>query len=230
MSDRESATRKIVELTGGRVESGPFQGMIVDPHRVSWGDGDVGSRLLGCYEAELHPVIQEILDADFQEFINVGCAEGYYAVGVAMSRPTVRVTAVDISQAARTHTLAHAELNDCVVHTRSDLPKASPGQVWMVDVEGAEVEVLDPERDPGLRHCSILVELHDWVHDDLVSLMVERFAFTHEIELFGSGPRDPHEFDIMVNMPDREKWAVMSEGRPQSMRWLWMTPIDWDRA
>jgi len=41
------------------------------------------AKLLGTYEMELHPALSAILAEPFRRLINVGGAEGYYAIGVA---------------------------------------------------------------------------------------------------------------------------------------------------
>ena len=63
------------------VRSGPFQGMrYLD--EIVW--GSVTPRWLGCYEWELHGAVRQILDRGYKTIIDVGCAEGYYAVGLAL--------------------------------------------------------------------------------------------------------------------------------------------------
>jgi hypothetical protein len=44
-------------------------------------------KLLGCYEAELHGVIACALNTTYDTIIDIGCAEGYYAVGLALHFP-----------------------------------------------------------------------------------------------------------------------------------------------
>src|SRR5947209_10340484 len=75
-------TRKFIRLCGLAVQDGPFKEMKL-AESTSWGDGDTLPKLLGCYEAELHPAVNEALGKDYAAVINVGCAEGYYAIGFA---------------------------------------------------------------------------------------------------------------------------------------------------
>src|SRR5262245_457133 len=74
----------------GKVQSGPFIGMEILPD-VSWNDGDISSKILGTYEQELHPIIEHEIKRlrrmDKPKIVNVGTAEGYYAVGMAMQVP-----------------------------------------------------------------------------------------------------------------------------------------------
>jgi len=204
--------------------SGPFKDMVWSSSRVSWGDGDLGSRLLGIYEQELHSIIEEIVKLEPRRIVNVGCAEGYYAVGLARRLPLTRVIAVDQNDAARSYTLANAADNAVNLSTLSSPPEPEKGDVWIVDIEGAEYELLDPTKLSLLRESYILVELHEWTRQNLKKTMALRFNESHDIEEVNSSLRDPNAFEVCRGMPDAQKWAVVSEGRPQSMAWLWLKP------
>src|ERR1700686_4848787 len=68
--------------SAGVVQSGPFKGMRLSD-QTTWGDGDLGAKILGCYEQELWPHLEGARRGAYRRVINVGCAEGYYAVGLA---------------------------------------------------------------------------------------------------------------------------------------------------
>jgi hypothetical protein len=52
--------------TGCTIAAGPFRGMRLVPD-ITWGGGDVAAKLLGHYEAELHPVIERLVVAGFDQ-------------------------------------------------------------------------------------------------------------------------------------------------------------------
>ena len=79
---RAEITNVLFNTQKGNVLSGPFAGMAMLPES-SWGDGDLAPKLLGCYEAELHPAIAKAISRKPKNIVNIGCAEGYYAVGMA---------------------------------------------------------------------------------------------------------------------------------------------------
>ena len=74
--------------TAGLVHAGPFAGM-------RYVDRSVGScfipKLLGTYERELAPKIERICRRQPGLVVDVGAAEGYYAVGLAMRIPEARI-------------------------------------------------------------------------------------------------------------------------------------------
>ena len=87
-----------VQRHGPTVWGGPFKGMA---YVAASTEGALMPRLLGVYESELHPHLQEILGRGVEQVIDLGCAEGYYAVGVARLAPNVTVHARDIDPKAR---------------------------------------------------------------------------------------------------------------------------------
>jgi hypothetical protein len=82
--------------TRGRVHSGPFAGMrwissAPDCARIHI------PKLLGIYERELNPYIDQACALNFSRIVDVGAAEGYYAVGMALRNPHARVIAFEIA-------------------------------------------------------------------------------------------------------------------------------------
>lgn len=53
------------------------------------------AKLLGCYEQPLQPYITTAIEKDYATILNIGCAEGYYAVGLARAMPGTTSLALD---------------------------------------------------------------------------------------------------------------------------------------
>ena len=58
----------------------------------------VAGKLLGCYEQPLQPYLKRAIDRNYETLINIGCAEGYYAVGLAIAMPNTNSLAFDIKR------------------------------------------------------------------------------------------------------------------------------------
>src|SRR5918997_1281919 len=75
------------------VQAGPFRGMRYSP-RLTASDTLLSHTLLpklvGCYEVELHDTLAAVFKRKYRQVINIGCAEGYYAVGLALNLPDVQ--------------------------------------------------------------------------------------------------------------------------------------------
>src|SRR4051812_19305855 len=71
----------LVKHYGARVLQGPFAGMQYVTE--SYGSQLV-PKLLGSYENELHDLVEQIVAQRPKIVIDIGAAEGYYAVGLAL--------------------------------------------------------------------------------------------------------------------------------------------------
>ena len=72
-------------MAGGRVFSGPFKGMqFIDE---SFENAFI-PKILGIYERELHPAVEAAIALTPRLVVDIGTAEGYYAVGIARRLPT----------------------------------------------------------------------------------------------------------------------------------------------
>ena len=143
-----------------RVLAGPFTGMAL-PENSSWRDGDFMPKLIGSYESNLREVLAQAVERSPATVINVGCAEGYYAVGLARLLPRATVYAFDIASDACAICASAAGENGVAERvvvggrcTTSVLAKLLelPGRILLVmDCEGAERELLDPPNCPDWR-------------------------------------------------------------------------------
>jgi hypothetical protein len=223
-------TAEYVRRNGLAVARGPFTGMryLAGLETTS---GDLVAKLAGTYERELHPSIGEWIRSELTDIIDVGCAEGYYAVGLAMSMPNIRMHAFDIDAVARGRCEALAKLNnvvdrvhlggECTPETLARFPNS--GVALLSDCEGFERRLLDPILAPQLRSWQILVELHDFLDQQITETIVSRFESTHSIELIDGEGRDDNLPELEF-MSRRERNAVLSERRPGPMRWAHLRP------
>ncbi|MGD8810300.1 MAG: hypothetical protein PVG24_11890, partial [Gammaproteobacteria bacterium] len=183
----------LVERLGTIVAGGPFAGMrFLD----SVSEGAYIPKLLGAYESELHPLIEAIVLSGYDRVINIGCAEGYYAVGLAQRTGTM-VHAFDIDETARHLCQALARLNGVQERVSvggrfqpRDFADYANGKVLVVcDIEGDETALLDPVSAPVLRGMDMLVEIHlthgAWTSDSLFP----RFDASHSIQELRQKPR-----------------------------------------
>src|SRR3954451_14803740 len=88
---------ELIARDGAVVQGGPFKGLHLP--RGVW--GNPAPLFVGSYEAELHGLIEAVIAAQPVRVINVGCAEGYYAVGLARRLTDADVHAFDIDDEAQ---------------------------------------------------------------------------------------------------------------------------------
>ena len=222
----ELIANTVAERSGTKVLSGPFKGM---DYAVRASEGSRAARLLGCYEASLAPVIEAIISRDYPLVFDIGCAEGYYAVGLALRMTKSRVLARDENPKAQALCQQLATLNGVagrvevggrMAHEDFALCSGQPTLI-LCDIEGAEAELLDPVAAPGLIAADILVEAHDVIHPGLADLLTRRFAATHHIirldrRISGDLP------DWMNSLSDLDRLIALWEWRAGPTPWLWM--------
>ena len=222
--------------SGERVMAGPFKGM-------RYIDRAVGSayvpKLLGIYERELYSIIEEISSNNPSVIVDVGAAEGYYAIGLARRLPGVQVVAFELTVDGRDALAEMAAINGVAdrvaILGACESPEAignalggSPGVVIM-DVEGFESVLLDPIRAPQLTGCTILVELHEFAVAGITQMIERRFENSHTIDLIWSEERSPSDFPwstpLTKLLPSQCLYDAVREWRPPGMAWFVMRPI-----
>ncbi|MGZ8182613.1 MAG: hypothetical protein ACXWT1_11675 [Methylobacter sp.] len=215
-----------------RVLSGPFVGMFYF-NDVVW--GAITPKWLGSYEEELHEVMaQEILTANYNAILDVGAAEGYYAVGLARACPNALVYSFDIAPYARKLQRRLAELN----HVRNlrigkrcthrEINRLVTGRCLIIaDIEGFEYELLDPEKANLMKYCDLLVEVHGFnglSAEQVQQELCQRFASTHRQSIISSRERSATDYErICGGRVDLWKLGrALEEYRGTQQNWFWL--------
>jgi len=216
------------------VLNGPFKGMQY---------GSIGAlcstfipKIIGSYESELHPVIEEIIINNYTEVWDIGCAEGYYAVGLALSMPNAQITAFDIELDARENCLELAKLN--AVEERVEIGEKCDAVLInnfnfkngliLSDCEGYELEMFE---NVNLNETKFdcLIEIHEWpLERNVEKRMIEKFSPTHEIiKIYSkSDIRKAKEysffpFEVNKDISIIDRFNVFKECRGDEMLWIY---------
>lgn len=213
------------------IAQGPFAGMKYIPTAVG---SALLPKLLGIYEMELRDTIVEASGQKPNTIIDVGCAEGYYAIGLAKLNPQSKVYAYDISPFARIACKKLSEINGTgdQVHIRGrcDWKELSAlicnGTLIVCDCEGFEWELLDPNQVPSLRRAAMLVELHRGAGLPVVDRFRERFQGTHEIQFINAISRDGTENRLIESWKENDRLLASNEMRSDGQTWAWAKPLE----
>lgn len=226
----EWVNRRVRDRLGNVVCSGPFAGVRLP----DWGMTGIdlfAPKVIGSYERELHGWVEEAIAAHPPLVLNVGCAEGYYAVGLARRLPEASVLAFDTA-ALKIEQLAEiATLNDASVEaharpcTHADLRELLvEGALVVCDCDGCEDVLLDPQAVPVLAQCSLLVETHDLLRPGINQRLVDSFALTHVVRTVSTEPRYVDDFPELGDLPLVSRQLAISEFRGGTMEFLFMVP------
>lgn len=214
---------------GAVIRGGMFAGM---SYLEDAAEGSLIARLLGVYESELHPHLERLVDDGVECVIDVGCAEGYYAVGLARRYPRLEIRAHDISETARAACANLAARNDVASRVRiggefrtQDFQAFAGRKVLvLMDAEGAEVDLLDPAEAPALREMSLVVETHDVWRKGALKTVRERFAASHDIVEVRARAKAFEPPDWLAGLSELDLLLATWEWRHRPTPWLVMTP------
>lgn len=224
----------LAERYMNKVQSGPFKGMRLE-NRSSWNDGNMSTKYVGSYEFELHNSIRKAVSRKPSTIINAGCAEGYYAIGLGRLLPYSSVVAMDMDKAAIDQCVHNAQMNGIInmklVEGKigpEDLIQGKGHKLFVVDIEGYELSVLDPERCADLYTSDIIVECHDFLYvgdeeepTSIISDALEqRFGATHIIERIE--PQAPYmrDYPCLSGLTLGTALLAITEKRPLPTVWL----------
>jgi hypothetical protein len=187
VKDRDEKLMRIVRelfptLT---VANGPFKGLRY-PAAESYGSLLL-PKLLGSYESELHPVLERIFANDCTAIVDIGCAEGYYAIGLGLRFMGASIYAFDTSPTARRMCADMAALNGlgnrihigsvCDEQTLRSIPLGDRALI-ISDCEGYENWLFNCELAEFLTNHDVIIETHDFIDIDISSNLRRVFCKT----------------------------------------------------
>jgi hypothetical protein len=199
----------------------------------------LGPKNLGTYELELVPLIHKASSKNYRLIVDVGAAEGYYAVGLALRNPLSQVVAFEADPEGR-RLLAvmvgenavkdHVEIRGyCAPADLESILATADRTLVVMDVEGTEQTLLDPSVCPSLSRSEIVVELHEFICSGIGGLLHGRFAVTHDIQEIWEEERPVNNLPFVIRLlarlcPTSLFLNVMKEHRPVRMSWLHLVP------
>ncbi len=219
------------------VQYGPFKGLRF-PQESHWGLRDRASMIFSMYEQEILRIIEN-LPNKYTKFIDLGAADGYYGVGVLVNKIFEKSYCFEITNEGQEVIKKNAELNNVIdkisIHGKAEsdfylqIPESEIKEsVLMVDIEGAEFDVLTEIVFEKFSNSVIIIELHDWFFNDQqdkLNGLLTRAGNTHKIHEITMSDRNPGNYKELNLLSDNDRWLICSEGRGQLMTWLKLDPL-----
>jgi len=216
------------------VLNGPFKGL-----KYSFMES-AGSafypKLIGSYEKELHDIVYEIFNKPYKQIINIGCGEGYYAIGFLLKMPESFVFAYDIDEKARNLCLNNSIINNVTDRIKIDkgfqpkdfdLYDFNKKTLILCDCEGYEKILFTENSKQKLKNCDLLIELHDFIDIDISSYITNLFFDSHNISIIKSiddiEKAKTYVYPELINFSLTDKKKIYLEGRPSIMEWAYCT-------
>jgi hypothetical protein len=200
----------LASQAASEVQGGPFRGMKYVDHSA---EGCHIPKMIGCYEHELQPFFEAAIRTGYDHVVNVGCAEGYYAVGLALRMPRATIHAYDINPGARTMCERIAERNGVFGRVRiaeaftpaSFRDFAGRRTLFLIDIEGNEVELINGAADADLAGFDFIIECHDATPDKISGPLFKRLHGTHAAKLV------PHTLPALTIPPSLGKLGHLDQ-------------------
>ncbi|MBV8206462.1 MAG: hypothetical protein JO041_06695 [Acidobacteria bacterium] len=220
--------RRVVRLAGitnWAVAYGPFAGMKYASDTLLPSSGGGLQKLLGAYEIQCAQFVTMAIATGYSQVINIGAAEGYYAVGFALKLPGAEIVAFEADHQNRCLLEKQARLNGvrvqveglCTPGTLSE--RLKPAALLVVDCEGAELQLLDPAKVPELRSADILVEFHDYLNPELSGTILRRFEQTHRHEIVPQERPSAALYPLLSPLSPEDQACFLNEPRLPGMTW-----------
>jgi hypothetical protein len=224
---------RVISCCGTAVLGGPFKGMKLTREGLLTTCNIAA--LLGTYEMELHPWFDDLQPGKYNRILDIGAADGYYAVGMAL-RAAECVDAYDTAPKARRLCRSLAKLNGAsqLVRIHSFCSQQTllrvGGQRCLIlsDCEGFEVSLFSDDVIRALARSDVVIELHDGASPfgTARKALEPRFAATHKVEIARFQPRNWKEFPelaCLASLGADASRAISEEGRGEQ-EWLIATP------
>ncbi len=209
------------------VQGGPFKNM-------QYVDSAIGSnyvhKLIGSYEAVLHPYIKQISTQDFDTILDIGSAEGYYVIGLGRMFPNAKLIGFELEEAGRKLTqemyVKNSLTNVINLHgeatARNIKPFVTDKTLLVCDCEGAELDILDPDQCLELLLVKYaIIELHDDFRPGIKEKLTQRFEATHRVVIVSFKMANPDDYPYLASMKNKtEQYELLRERGIQDQEWM----------
>jgi len=219
------------------VAYGPFKGMRF--HSDSWwSSSDRPSMIFGFYELEVLEALNDLSKSGrFQNFIDIGAADGYYGVGVLINGLFENAYCFEISAAGQKVIGKTAQLNGVAQrvtvfgkaepHFHRNLePELFSSSVVLVDIEGGEFELLNANVFRVFQKSAFIIEIHEWADptgEKIENLRKDAAEFFTICDVRTSA-RDLSKYPELHHYIDNDRWLLCSESRGSLGRWFVLKP------
>ena len=230
----ERVSLETYDLCEGKVQQGLFGGLQLDKD-TWWGKNDLGAQCLGLYEKEVLDLIAAT--GPYDTFLDIGAADGYYAVGLLHAKMAKRAICFEISKDGQRAINENWLINKCPgeieIHGEANeqtiasvATQLSDNTLALIDIEGFEFQLLSQEVIATLGTCNVVVEIHNWVDgfENKYSALLKDLDRFFDIKIISPSERNTQTIELLRSYTDDNRLLVSSERRPCLMRFLHLKP------
>ncbi len=231
--------KQIYKDLDGVVKRGPFQGMKLHPD-LSWGQTSLAGKLLGTYEQGVVDHISRIIrEFGTDVVINLGAADGYLAIGAGIDQSVKRLLCYEVNKESHPILKKNAALNGIAqkleIYGKATFQSVSSldltnakGALFVIDIEGAEYDLLTPTLLEHLSKSNLIIELHEATETktEALKILLRKYYNIEEIKQ----DNQIKSIDFLKTYSDLERAMVHMEGRHYEGVWLICEPIEHEKT
>jgi len=219
---------------------GPYKGMFFSENN-HWGIGDLGPKIIGLYEFEVqNKLIDLVSNFKIENFVNIGAAEGYHAIGIAKKTRIQNFVLYEIDKKGQEILKENILKNELKKNIKIE-NKANLNSIYelnkkldfsktlfLIDIEGYELELFNDEILGLLKNSFLIIENHRFLLSKTKQIkyqeLVNKFDDSFNVELVSNTGRNISQINEIRNFSENELMMISSESRPKMMEWFVLTP------
>lgn len=215
------------------VQNGVFKNLKINKN-ISWGRGDIASKIYGLYENKIQKKIKELKKPIL---IDIGAADGFFAIGCLHSKLSKYCYAFEQNETSRLALHKTAELNN-VANQISIMGKVD-NQVFLsslpddldlsmavilCDIEGEEYNFFSETILKKLQKCNLIIEIHTEETNSKEADLIKSAKKYFNVNIILDNNKDMSAVSKLHNLNDIDRNLISCEGRSYIGKWLHLIP------
>ena len=215
------------------VQNGVFKNLKINKD-VTWGRGDVASKIYGFYENKIQEKLKEIKKPIL---IDIGAADGFFAIGCLHSKLSKYCYAFEQNEISRLALHKTAEINKVSNQISimgkvdnqsflSSLPNdlELSKTVILCDIEGEEYDFFSETILKKLKKCNLIIEIHNESSNSKEASLLKLTKKYFNVNVLLDNNKDMSEINILHNLNDIDRNLISCEGRSYIGKWWHLSP------
>ena len=215
------------------VQYGIFKNLKMN-HDISWGRGDIASKIYGFYENKIQ---QKLKDINNPILIDIGAADGFFAIGSLKSKICEFCYAFEETKKSRENLSKTAKINNVQKKlsiigkvTKDNFFTLLPSKInfsevtILCDIEGGEFDFFSDEILATIRDSNIIIEIHKNHNKNLEIDLLERVKKYFDVSIIIDNDKNFESVSELHALNDIDRNLICSEGRSYIGKWWHLSP------
>jgi hypothetical protein len=229
---------KLSKIAKNRILNGPYKDTKI-LNLGGWSSIDYSAKYLGTYENNVQKkIIYLSKKFKLKNFVDLGAAEGFHIISLLKKNYFQNGYAFEIQKESRAFLKKNAIVNNVIkklkifgeanfLTIKNNLKNLELKKtLFLIDIEGNEYHLLNRDFCNYFKNSFFIIEDHDFniKNKSIITNFKKNIYNKFSVSFILDSSKDPYSFELLQNFTDDEKYLMMSEGRPKSMRWIVLKP------